>query len=187
MTRALIVTDVQQDFCEGGSLPVAGGQEVAWRISDGIIHLRKNSKLYDYYVATKDRHNPESDNGGHFGNPPDFEDTWPEHCVDGTQGSEFAAGLYTELFDEVFYKGWNKPAYSGFEGVSNGGILLDQWLIDQEVDTVDICGIATDYCVRATAEHAIALSYRTRVIPGWTVAVGGPNAAFKVIKQFNGR
>ncbi len=81
MTRALIIVDVQNDFCEGGSLAVAGGAAVASGISRALA-----DGPWDHVVATKDFH---IDPGAHFGNPPDFVDSWPAHCVVGTPGTEF--------------------------------------------------------------------------------------------------
>lgn len=188
MTRALIVVDMQNDFCEGGSLAVQGGLTVAYRIADGLRALEK-SGLYDYAVATKDSHSEANDNGGHFSDNPDFVDTWPAHCVRFTEGSKFAPPIEAvrDLFDDIFLKGQGEPAYSGFQGwgsVVNGvQSTLWGWLYDRQVTEVDVCGIATDYCVRATAEDAIDYGFNTRVIPGWCAAVGGPVAHNRVIQE----
>ena len=106
--RALVVVDVQRDFCEGGSLAVTGGAEVASRISD---HLRRRGRDYDVIVATRDYHR---DPGSHFGDPPDYRDSWPRHCVVGTEGAGFHPDLDPSLVEEVFSMGDTIAAYSGF-------------------------------------------------------------------------
>lgn len=170
-TRALIVVDVQKDFCEEGSLAVEGGLQVSHDLHD---LLNNGGKVYyARIVATKDWHNRMGDNGGHFHESPDYADTWPGHCVAGTTGAEFANGLNALQFDETFHKGWNEPAYSGFqgEGVAHHQ-SLDTYLRTYGVDEVDVCGIATDYCVKATVLDALDKGYKVRVLSRLTVAVG---------------
>jgi nicotinamidase/pyrazinamidase len=164
MTRALIVVDVQNDFCEGGSLAVAGGAEVAFRIN-GLVHdwhdSRPRDREYAVVVATRDHH---IDPGNHFSDDPDFIDSWPAHCVVGTDGAAFHPNLDPQPFDAVFLKGEHQAAYSGFEGKEHDGADLESWLRSHEVDAVDICGLATDYCVRATALDAHRAGFTTRVL-----------------------
>ena len=148
MTKALIVVDVQNDFCEGGSLAVAGGAAVAQRIG----HLLAVPHRYAHVVATRDHH---IDPGSHFSDTPDFVDSWPVHCVADTPG----AALHEPL-----------SAYSGFEGAA-AGVGLEQWLAERGVDQVDIVGIATDYCVRATALDAAKAGLDVRVLLDLTAAV----------------
>jgi nicotinamidase/pyrazinamidase len=169
MTVALIVVDVQNDFCEGGSLAVAGGAKVAADVSDLLA-----SRTYATVVATRDHH---IDPGAHFSDKPDFIDSWPRHCVVGTSGEEFHPPLEPALFDEIFYKGEDAAAYSGFEGKSASGVGLAAWLRDAGIDAVDVCGIATDYCVRATALDAAHEGFTVRVIEGLTAAVSPDNLA----------
>jgi nicotinamidase/pyrazinamidase len=164
MTKALLVVDVQRDFCEGGSLPVSGGAVVAGKISD----LLRGDHGYAAVVATRDHH---IDPGGHFATDPDFVDSWPPHCVVGTGGVEFHQQLTFREFDAVFDKGEYAAAYSGFEGRNADGATLAGWLRDQGVDEVDVCGIATDYCVRATALDAAAEGFATAVLLDLTAAV----------------
>lgn len=187
MTRAMIVVDVQQDFVEGGSLAVAGGLRVAYRIADCIRSHKKDkpSDLYDYFVATKDFHLEDSDNEGHFGNPPDYVDTWPAHCVQGSDGALFATPIaeVAEEFDSIFYKGQGEPAYSGFQGVNAAGEGLSEWLIERGVTEVTVVGIATDYCVRSTALDAIAHGYDVRIPAALTCAVGGDDAKLATILE----
>lgn len=159
----LIVVDVQNDFCEGGSLAVAGGAAVATRISD----LLEGQHPYRFVVATRDHH---IDPGAHFSDHPDFVDSWPRHCVAGTPGADFHPNLAFRAFDGVFDKGEYAAAYSGFEG-SDDGITLRDFLARLEVGRVDVCGIATDYCVKATALDAAELGYPTTVLLDLTAAV----------------
>jgi nicotinamidase/pyrazinamidase len=164
MTRALIVVDVQNDFCEGGSLPVAGGAEVASDIGALLHHWSRQDPLapaYDHVVATKDHH---VDPGRHWSTEPDFVDTWPVHCRVGTDGEAFHPNLDPQPFDAIFLKGEHAAAYSGFEARTTGGEALIDWLRRHGVDHVDICGIATDYCVRATALDACTNGLGTRVL-----------------------
>ena len=164
MTRALVVVDVQNDFCEGGSLAVAGGAHVAAAISE---HARAHAADYAHVVATRDHH---VDPGGHFAEQPDFVDTWPAHCVVGTDGVELHPRLEREPIEAVFDKGEHAAAYSGFEGSADEVPLAD-WLRAHGVDAVDVVGIATDHCVRATALDAVGEGFATRVLLPLTAGV----------------
>jgi nicotinamidase/pyrazinamidase len=163
VSRAAIVVDVQNDFCEGGSLAVAGGAAVAAAIS---AHL--SAVDYAHVVATRDRH---VDPGSHFSADPDFVDTWPAHCVVGTPGAEFHPALDTQRVEAVFDKGARAAAYSGFEGATAAGEPLAGWLHERGVDAVDVVGIATDHCVRATALDAAREGFATRVLLDLTAGV----------------
>jgi nicotinamidase/pyrazinamidase len=163
MTKALIVVDVQNDFCEGGSLAVAGGAAVA----AGISALLAASD-YPVVVATRDAHR---DPGDHFSTEPDYVDHWPAHCVVGTPGAEFHPALDTQRVDAIFDKGAYQAAYSGFEGTGPDGVGLTDWLRAHEVDAVDVVGIATDHCVRATAKDAAAAGFATTVLLDHTAGV----------------
>lgn len=154
MVRALIVVDVQNDFCEGGSLAVAGGSDVAAAIS-----ARLGEGGYDHAVATRDHH---IDPGSHFADEPDFVSTWPAHCVVGTAGVELHSRLDASRIEAVFDKGEYAAAYSGFEGRSGGEALAD-WLRARGVTEVEVVGIATDHCVRATALDAVREGFATTV------------------------
>jgi nicotinamidase/pyrazinamidase len=198
------VVDVQNDFCEGGSLPVAGGSEVALRIA---ALLRAAKDRYATVVATRDWHvSP----GAHFasatGRPPDFDESWPDHCVAGTEGAEFhpsIRGALVEARAVEFRKGMRNAAYSGFEAVradgarerggawrpdrgtdgdvsepkgggrggvdsftraTTGATSLEQWLHDNGISRIDVVGLATDYCVRATALDGVGLGFEVRVL-----------------------
>jgi nicotinamidase/pyrazinamidase len=164
MTRALIVVDVQNDFCEGGSLPVEGGARVASSVSDLVRswHAKDlEAPDYAFVVATKDHH---VDPGDHWSREPDFVDSWPVHCEVGTDGEAFHPNLDPQPFDAVFLKGRDAAAYSGFEGATTSGVALADWLREHEVNEVDVCGIATDHCVRATALDAVGEGFATRVL-----------------------
>jgi len=172
MTRALIVVDVQNDFCEGGSLAVGGGADVAFSIA-GVLRrwqeAEPDERDYDHVVATRDHH---IDPGDHFSTEPDFVESWPVHCVAGTIGAGFHPNLDPQPFDAVFDKGAYAAAYSGFEGRSHEGTPLADWLRAQSVSSVDVVGIATDHCVRATALDAVREGFATRVLLGMTAGVG---------------
>jgi nicotinamidase/pyrazinamidase len=160
--RALIIVDVQNDFCEGGSLPVTGGAAVA-----GAISAALRDGAWHHVVATRDHH---VDPGAHFHEQPDFVNSWPAHCVVGTPGSEFHPDLATDRIEAVFYKGEHAAAYSGFEGHS-AGVGLADWLRERGVTDVDVVGIATDHCVRATALDAVAAGFGTTVLLDLTAGV----------------
>ncbi|ROO58310.1 nicotinamidase/pyrazinamidase [Micromonospora sp. Llam0] len=166
MHRALIIVDVQNDFCEGGSLAVGGGTDVAAAISRTVAEAPQ--RRWRHVVATKDYH---VDPGAHFGDPPDFVDTWPAHCVVGTGGDEFHPGLATDRIEAVFRKGQYAAAYSGFEGRTDDGTDLADWLRERGITGVDVVGIATDHCVRATALDAARAGFDTTVLLDLTAGV----------------
>jgi nicotinamidase/pyrazinamidase len=164
MTRALIVTDVQNDFCEGGSLPVAGGAAVAADIGTLLrawVTKGPDAPTYSHVVATKDHHVAP---GSHWSDDPDYRDSWPVHCEVGTDGEAFHPNLDPQPFDAIFLKGEHEAAYSGFDGRSIEGEALADWLRAHGVDAVDVCGIATDYCVRQTALDAVGHGFPTRLL-----------------------
>ena len=184
--RALVIVDVQRDFCEGGSLAVAGGAAVAAAITTYLSSAAAGG--YAHVVATRDHH---IDPGPHFSDHPDYIDSWPAHCVAGTPGADFHPDLETARFEEVFVKGERAAAYSGFEGVSSGfrgaatdgaapgqtGQTLGEWLRARRVSQVDIAGIATDHCVRATAADAVRAGFTTRVLMDLTAGVAADTTA----------
>ena len=165
--RALIIVDVQLDFCEGGSLAVAGGASVAERIN-------AVTGRYDQVVATRDYH---VDPGDHFSDTPDYVHSWPVHCVAGTAGAAFHPALDVAPIGAVFAKGGYAAAYSGFEGAEPGGAGLADWLRAHQVAEVDVVGIATDYCVRATALDAVRAGFATAVLTGLTAGVAPSSTA----------
>ncbi|MFE7773165.1 nicotinamidase [Streptomyces sp. NPDC057445] len=169
MHRALIVVDVQNDFCEGGSLAVTGGADVAAAITDLIGQATAG---YRHVVASRDHH---VDPGDHFSEDPDYVDSWPAHCVAGTEGvgfhPNFAPAVASGAIDAVFDKGAYEAAYSGFEGADENGSTLAEWLRAHKVSEVDVVGIATDHCVRLTALDAVREGFRTHVLLDLTAGV----------------
>ena len=159
MKRAFVIVDVQNDFCEGGSLAVNGGAAVARGLTE---FLREHRADYALVAATRDYH---VDPGAHFAAEPDFRDSWPVHCVAGTEGAELHPALDRGLVDEVFDKGRDTAAYSGFEARSTAGKLLGARLKEAGVEALDVAGIATDYCVRATVIDALRDGFRVRLLP----------------------
>ena len=189
MRTALLIVDVQNDFCEGGSLAVAGGAAVAAGISE---YLEDHHADYAAVAATQDWH---VDPGEHFSDTPDFATSWPVHCVADTPGAETHPDLDTEHVTEFFRKGAYDAAYSGFEGLSapdvdvpmgepeeaadEDRVSLDDWLRDRDVEAVDVVGLALDHCVLATARDAVDAGYETRLLLPLTAPVseeGGERA-----------
>lgn len=163
MTRALFIIDVQNDFTEGGALGVQGGAAVA----EGITTLlRKHRGDYDAIFASRDWHDADNDNGGHFATDadPDYVTTWPVHCVAGTHGAEYHPALETAAIGFHLRKGQGRPAYSIFEGHTEAGSSLHNLLDEHGITDVDVVGIATDYCVRASALDALAHGLHVRVL-----------------------
>lgn len=163
MTRALFIIDVQNDFTEGGALGVAGGAAVAAGISE---LLAAHPDRYAHVFASRDWHNATDDNGGHFATDaaPDFVTTWPVHCVAGTAGAEYHPQLDTSAVDIHVRKGQGVPAYSIFEGTTDDDTSVADKLDELGVLDIDVVGIATDYCVRASALHAVEHGRRVRVL-----------------------
>lgn len=177
MVRALFVIDVQNDFTEGGALGVDGGAAVAANVTS---YLRAHPDDYDVVFASRDWHDGDNLNGGHFAAPgtePDFVNTWPVHCVAGTPGAEYHAALDTTLIDVHIRKGQGKPAYSIFEGTTDAGGTFTEALEELGVTSVDVVGIATDYCVRASALDALAAGRSVRVLTDLVAGVAPASSA----------
>lgn len=184
MTRALVIVDVQNDFCEGGSLAVTGGTAVAQGVS---TYLRDHRSDYDVVVATRDWH---IDPSGHFAAEPDYVDTWPAHCVAGTPGAEFHPALdsvvdFGSQLDAVVSKGNFTAAYSGFEGATENGESLAAFLKGRGVSHVDIVGLATDHCDRATALDARAEGFAVRLLLPLCAGVAPETTAAAVEEMAN--
>ncbi|CAM5617803.1 isochorismatase family protein [Streptomyces avidinii] len=182
MSRGLIVVDVQKDFCEGGSVPVAGGAQIAAAIAE-LVEQRADAD-YRYVVATRDHH---IDPGSHFSSNPDFKDSFPVHCVAGDEGGEFhpnfAPAVAGGKVHAVFFKGAHSASKSGFEGADSEGTSLADWLRARGVRDVDVVGIATDHCVRATALDAVAAGFGTRVRLDYSVGVA-PDTVASTLDDF---
>jgi len=171
MSKALFVIDVQNDFCEGGALACQGGAQVASSITN---YLKGNKSHYDTVIASRDWHTPNSQNGGHFpiaGIEPDFINTWPLHCIAGTPGAEYHPNLDSSLIDLHIKKGQDQHGYSIFDGVTDSGEKIQDLLTRLGVTDVDVVGIATDYCVRASALDAKNFGLNVRVITSLTAGV----------------
>lgn len=183
MKRALIIVDVQNDFCEGGSLAVVGGADVAARLTQ-MVGDDRGAGRWDYVVATRDWHN---DPGSHWvseGDTPNFVDTWPVHCGAETSGAAFHPALQV-VFDAVFSKGWSTASYTGFDGSTGEAgdpqaTELAPWLRDRDVVAVDVVGLATDHCVRATALDAVAAGFATSVLLEWCAGIAADTTAAAV-------
>lgn len=183
MSRSLIVVDVQNDFCEGGSVPVTGGAQIATKIADLIEETAGGE--YQYVVATRDHH---IDPGSHFSENPDFKNSFPVHCVAGDEGSEFhphfAPVVTGGKVDAVFFKGAHSSSKSGFEGADEHGTPLADWLRARGVQDVDVVGIATDHCVHATAMDAVKAGFRAHVRLDYSVGVA-PDTTTTAIDDFH--
>lgn len=176
MSRALLIVDVQNDFTEGGALGVDGGAAVARRISE---HLAAHGDDYALVVASRDWHDGDDDNGGHFATvaPPDFTTTWPVHCVAGTPGAEYHPALDVDAIEVHVRKGQGRPAYSAFEGTTGDGRSLAEVLAERGITDLDVVGIATDYCVRASALDALESGERVRVLIDLVAGVAPASSA----------
>lgn len=174
--RALLVIDVQRDFTEGGALGVTGGAAVAAGIT---AYLRANPGRYGAVIASRDWHDADNDNGGHFAGDaaPDFVDTWPRHCVAGTPGAEYHPDFDATLADVHVRKGQGQPAYSIFEGVTDAGEELIDVLDARGIDAVDVVGIATDYCVLASARDALDTGRDVAVLTDLVAGVAPESSA----------
>jgi nicotinamidase/pyrazinamidase len=161
MSRALLIVDVQNDFTEGGALAVSGGDAVASAVT---AYLQAHASDYDVIIASRDWHSADGDNGGHFADAPDFVDSWPVHCVEGTPGADYDPLLVTDAVTHHVRKGQGVPAYSMFEGTTDAGETVGAVLTASGVIDADVVGIATDHCVRATALDAVAHGVRVRVL-----------------------
>ncbi|WP_314651310.1 isochorismatase family protein [uncultured Microbacterium sp.] len=174
MSRALLIVDVQNDFTENGALAVQGGDAVASAVS---TYLDAHASEYDVIIASRDWHDAEGDNGGHFASAPDYVDSWPVHCVAGTPGADYDPLLVTDAVTHHVRKGQGRPAYSMFEGVTDDGETVGNILSAAGVLTADVVGIATDHCVRASALDAVAHGVGVRVLTDLIAGVGAESSA----------
>lgn len=174
--RALIVVDVQPTFCEGGELPVAGGNQVA---ADVATYLSTSAGEYDLIVTSQDEH---IDPGDHFSQEPDFIDTWPPHGLAGTPNAEvhpLVARALESLATPVvaISKGAHEAAYSAFDGFVRGTrgtdreATLGEILKMLEIEAVDVCGLAESHCVKETALNAVTFGLETTLLCGLTQPV----------------
>lgn len=184
MTKALFIIDVQNDFCEGGSLAVQGGADVAAGITR---YLSEHPDEFDHVIASRDWHDAGSDNGGHFasqGETPDFVNTWPVHCVNGSQGAKYHANLEQSEIDFHIVKGMGKPSYSIFEGQTPEGKPLTVLLDELSVSQIAVVGLATDYCVLASSLDAKKAGYEVQVLSKLIAGVAQESSA-AALKQLS--
>jgi nicotinamidase/pyrazinamidase len=179
--RGLLIVDIQNDFTEGGALGVTGGAQVA---RDVTAYLAAHADDYDLVLASRDWHDADNDNGGHFAvdGAPNFVDTWPVHCVAGTDGAEYHADLDTSHVDIHIKKGQGEPSYSMFEGVSDNGETVADILTSHGITEVDVVGIATDHCVRASALDALSAGQKVTILTDLIAAVA-PDTAEKALEE----
>ena len=168
MNTALLLVDVQNDFCPGGPLATARGDEVASKIAQFLSTEDNRTREYAHIIATQDWH---IDPGEHFSENPDFQDSWPPHCVADSYGAKIRGPIDTSLIDHFFHKGEHSAAYSGFEGHDDNGMLLGDWLREHDINELDVCGIATDHCVLATVLDALKQGFKVRVLRGMVAPV----------------
>ncbi|MGO4488234.1 isochorismatase family protein [Microbacterium oxydans] len=161
MSRALLIVDVQNDFTEDGALAVAGGDAVAAAVTE---FLALHAADYEVIIASRDWHDADGDNGGHFAEDPDYVDSWPVHCVAGTDGAEYDPLFETAAVTHHVRKGQGEPAYSMFEGQTEAGETVGAILAQAGALSADVVGLATDHCVRASALDAIAHGVRVRIL-----------------------
>ncbi len=168
--RGLLIVDIQNDFTEGGALGVTGGAQVARDVS---TYLTTHGDNYDLVLASRDWHDANTDNGGHFaiGGAPNFVDKWPVHCVAGSKGAEYHPDLDTSRVDVHIKKGQGEPSYSMFEGVSDDGKTVADILDEQGITEVDVVGIATDHCVRASVIDALGAGQGVTILTDLIAAV----------------
>lgn len=192
MGRALVLVDIQNDFCEGGSLGVDGGAAVAARAGERVLADRTGPDASDHryaaVVATADWHHDPGDHWAAEGEEPNFSTTWPVHCPAGTPGAEFHPSLQPALVhvDEVFRKGMHDAAYSGFEGVARDERTgLADWLRDRGITDLDVGGIATDHCVRATVLDALREGFTVRLLSD-TIAGVAPETTEVALTEMTG-
>ena len=179
MSRALFIIDVQNDFTEGGPLGVDGGAAVA----AGITRLlTQHPDRYSHVLASRDWHDSDNDNGGHISQTPDFVETWPPHCIADSPGAEYHPDLDLSLIDVHVRKGQGRPAYSIFEGTTDEGASVGHTLDELGVTEVDIAGIATDYCVRASGLDAIESGRSVRVLADLVAGVAADSSAAALVE-----
>jgi len=177
---ALIIVDMQNDFCEGGALPANGGNQTGHDIAN---YLRVRHESYQLILTTQDWHVAP---GAHFSEEPDFRDSWPPHCRAGTTGADFhpaLKNLVEDLSDAQIRKGMHSAAYSAFEGEHPDGMLMREFLTSQEIRQLDIVGLCTDYCVAATALHSAQFGFRTRVLIDLTSGVSADTTETAIRKM----
>ncbi|PHQ98950.1 MAG: nicotinamidase/pyrazinamidase [Marinosulfonomonas sp.] len=170
MTNALIVIDVQNDFCPNGALAVAGGDEI-------IARINAMMEDFDATILTQDWHpaGHSSFASSHTGKAPyslidmpyGAQVLWPDHCIQGTKGAEFHSELHTDPADMIIRKGFNPAidSYSAFfENDHKTPTGLEGYLRTRRITTLTMVGLATDFCVQYSALDAVRLGFDTTVL-----------------------
>lgn len=177
--RALLLIDMQVDFCEGGSLAVKGGDNLAMRLAryvqniEGRHQLTSGNSGYTTLIASRDAH---IDPLEHFSDKPDFQNSWPIHCKQGSPGFEFHPALRDLPFDACFDKGAYSAGYSAFEGSTKDSLSLADWLRLKGISQLDLAGIALEHCVKATALDALKLGFETNLLCDYCLAINPSKA-----------
>ena len=169
MKKALVIVDVQNDFCEGGSLAVTGGHLLASKLA--VLLTSDDMEQYSKVVVTRDWH---IDPGNHFSDNPDFVDSWPAHCVANTPGADFAFGLgeIISSYNPISVKkGQYAAAYSGFEGITEDGVLLEDALRAEGITDLSVAGIAVDYCIKATMFDAVKEGFKVNFLKNFSIGI----------------
>ena len=174
---ALIVVDVQNDFCHGGALPVEMGERV-------VPVVNRLGLKFDHQAFSRDWHPRDHCS---FSDEPAFQDkSWPVHCVQDSPGAEFHGELHVPSDALIVSKGTDphREAYSAFDGTG-----LDEWLRGRAVARVFVAGLATDYCVRATVLDALKAGYPVFVVEDGCrgVAEASSQAALAEMEQAGAR
>lgn len=167
-STALLVVDLQPTFCEGGELPVAGGNAVAGAVADWLAVARHR---YAVVVTSQDWH---LDPGPHFSDTPDFVDSWPAHGIAGTANAELhpaISALATDPTVVAIRKGQHAAAYSAFDGTTEAGESLAAVLARHQVTAVHVVGLAASHCVAETAIDAARTGLRTTILTDLTAGV----------------
>lgn len=179
---ALVIVDVQNDFCEGGALPVSGGNAVAEAIADFVETSGHN---YNLILFTADWHtSPPSSNGAPVPDSPDFIDPWPAHCIKNTRGAAFhdAIGRIPKYREDIFRKSQEHANYSGLHGINSNGDTLAEVLKFSEIKHVDIVGIAGEFCIKYTALDCVAEGFVVSVLPRMVASIGGAATTAAVVQ-----
>jgi len=169
MSSALLIVDVQNDFCQGGALPTPQGDNV-------VPIINKLMDKFSLVIASRDWH-PENSN--HF-------KIWPAHCVKGTYGADFPGKLHTDKLDKIFVKGTGTidDGYSAFEATNKN---LDEYLKDKKIDELYVTGLTAEYCVKSTVLDALKNGFKTYVIKdaveGIRLGEGDFEKAFEDMKE----
>ena len=180
---ALIIVDVQNDFCPGGSLAVPRGDEVVGPINSMVYWAKRNRKPIFY---SRDWHPEKTVHFKKYGG------IWPPHCVQDTKGADFHPNLHVHISEwplNLIFKGYldKDDGYSAFEGYNAESANLEMLLTEKNIKRVFVCGLATDYCVKATVLDALKFGFKVYLLKDACQAVnlkkGDGQKALKEMKK----